>query len=168
MTKDVSPFDVRHRLAERWRLATCAALAAALVAVAGCSSRPAFDLDRLDLTPAHDELVEFSLGGYSVPIPVVESQGQDQLVRTNRLEFSFALFALVTTDQRSSLADAWARHEGKIRDRVIRVCRNASIADLQEPELATLKSHLADAVQAEVGAKVVRRLLLTEVVSEEL
>jgi flagellar basal body-associated protein FliL len=152
----------------RWWFAACAALGVVLVAVAGCGTPPAFDLDELDLTPAHDEMIEFPLGSYTVPIPVVQSKNRDQPVRANRLEFSFQLYALVTPDQQSSLADAWERHEGKIRDRVIRVCRNATLGDLQEPELATLKSHLADAVQAELGAKGVRRLLITEVVSQEL
>ena len=139
-----------------------------LAALAGCNSQPVLDLDQFDLTPAHDELTEFPLGDYTVPVPVMDSDDRDQPVRSNRLEFAFKLFALVTLDQQSSLADAWQRHEGKIRDRVIRVCRNASLADLQEPELSTLRAHLADAVQAEVGSKGVRRLLLTEVICQEL
>ena len=168
MSEDTLPSGVRRRRNERRRLAMCTVLGAVLAAIAGCGSNPAVDFDDLDLTPAHDELMEFPLGRYTVPIPVVERNGQDQPVRCNRLEFGFELYALITPDQQSSLADAWERHEGKIRDRVIRVCRNASLADLQESELATLKSHLADAVQAELGAKGVRRLLMTEVVSQEL
>ena len=42
--------------------------------------------------------------------------------------------------------------KASIRDRVILVCRNATTDELQEPELATLKSHLTDAVQAELGS----------------
>ncbi len=113
-------------------------------------------------------MTEFPLGRYTVPIPMVDNETEDHPVRTNRIEFSFQLYALVTSDQRSSLADAWARHEGKIRDRVIRVCRNASLAELQEPELSTLRAHLADAVQTEVGARGVRRILMTEVICQEL
>jgi hypothetical protein len=168
MTEDSPVPGVRVRQGGRRRFLLCAVLGALIAVVAGCNSRPAFDFDELDLTPAHDELAEFPLGSFTVPIPVVEGRGRDQQVRSNRLEFGFKLFALITPDQQSSLADAWKRHEGKIRDRVIRVCRNASVADLQEPELATLKSHLADAVQAELGAKGVRRLLLTEVITQEL
>ena len=62
----------------------------------------------------------------------------------------------------------WQRHEGKIRDRVIQVCRNARLEDLQEPELAKLKSHLVDAVQAELGTNSIRRLLIAEVVTQKL
>jgi hypothetical protein len=167
MTADSPPSDLRGRPRER-RFAACAVLGAVLAAIGGCSSQPALDLDEFDLTPAHDELIEFPLGSYTVPIPVIETKGRDRPVRSNRLEFSFKLYALITPDQQSSLADAWKRHKGKIRDRVIRVCRNASVGDLEELELATLKSHLADAVQAELGAKGVRRLLLTEVASQEL
>jgi flagellar basal body-associated protein FliL len=78
------------------------------------------------------------------------------------------LHALVTRDSESQLTEMWEQHEGKIRDRVIRICRRASYEDLQEAELATLKSHLMDAVQAQLGPKVVRRLLMTEVDIREL
>jgi hypothetical protein len=168
MTCHFSQSEVCSGRSQRWRTAGCLAIGVLLAAMAGCRTQPAVDLEEFDLTPAHDEMTEFSLGSYTVPIPVLQSKNRDHPVRSNRLEFSFALYALVTPDQQSSLADAWERHEGKIRDRVIRVCRNASLAELEEPELATLRSHLADAVQAEVGAKGVRRLLITDVVSQEL
>ena len=167
MTNQLTLPAARHH-GRYLRLTADAACVALLAALAGCSSKPAVDMDAFDLTPAHDELTEFSLGSYSVPIPVVEGTGQDQAIRANRLEFEFELYALITTAERAKLTDAWTRHEGKIRDRVIRVCRNATLADLQEPDLATLKSHLADAVQAETGTKGVRRLLITEVNCQEL
>jgi hypothetical protein len=51
---------------------------------------------------------------------------------------------------------------------VILVCRNATAEDLQEPELATLKSHLTDAVHAELGTQCIRKLLITDVVLRKL
>ena len=71
-------------------------------------------------------------------------------------------------DRKSSIVDSWSRHEGKIRDNVIRVCRNASVDDLQEPELSTLKAHLMDALASQVGEEGLRQLLITEVESERL
>jgi flagellar basal body-associated protein FliL len=78
------------------------------------------------------------------------------------------LYALVRPENKSHIADDWARHEGKIRDHVIRVCRNASVDELQEPELSTLKARLMDALAAQMGENDLRQLLITEVVSQKL
>jgi hypothetical protein len=138
------------------------AIFVAFLALAGCGSAPTYELDELDLTPAQDELIEFPLGHYEIPIPISRGFGSKAVSR-NRIELAFDLHALVTRDFESQLEDLWHRHEGNIRDGIIRVCRNASLDELQEPELATLKSHLTDAVQAQLGPKTIRRLMLTEV-----
>ena len=134
----------------------------------GCGSRCAFEFDALDLAPPQEELTELSLGEYRIPIPVADQRGPSQLSYRHRFQFDFALHALVSPAEKSQVADAWARHEGQIRDKVIRVCRNATIDELQEPELATLKARLIDALASQMGESEVRRLLLTEVVSQEL
>lgn len=140
------------------------AIATGVVAatLAGCGSKPTYEFDALDLTPMQDELVEFSLGHYVIPIPVARTDSEIDAVSRNRVEFTFDLYVLITRDYESQLADMWQRHEGKIRDRVIRVCRKASVEDLQEEGLPTLKSHLMDAVQAQLGPKNVRRLLVND------
>jgi hypothetical protein len=140
---------------------------ALILALTGCGGRPAYEFDDLDLTPAQDELTEFSLGHYEVPVPIERGFGPGTVSR-NRIELSFDLHALVNRDYESQLADLWKRHEGKIRDAIIRVCRNASLDDLQEPELATLKSHLSDAVQAQIGPRGIRRLMMTEIRTREI
>ncbi|HEY4233039.1 MAG TPA: flagellar basal body-associated FliL family protein, partial [Lacipirellulaceae bacterium] len=122
----------------------------------------------LDLTPAQDELSEFSLGHYSIPIPIAKSDGPNEGENRNRLQLTFDLYALVTPSYESQMNDSWQRHQGNIRDCVIRVCRNASLEELQEPELATLKSHLTDAVQDQLGPKSIHRLLISEVATKEL
>lgn len=134
----------------------------------GCGSRSSFEFDALDLAPPQEELREFPLGEYRIPIPIIEERGPNQLIHRNRFQLDFQLFALVRPEQQWQIADAWARHEGKIRDHVIRVCRNASVDELQEPELSTLKAQLMDALAAQMGEKEVRQLLITEVVSQEL
>jgi hypothetical protein len=155
---------------------TCAAAirrflaAAALVtALVGCSSKSFYEFEEMDLTSAEEELTEFSLGHYAIPIPIIGSEGPSAGVRRNRLEFAFDLHALVPHEEETHMADLWGQHEGKVRDRVMRICRNASAEELEEqPELATLKSHLTDAVQDELGPKTIRRLLITEVNHREL
>ena len=134
----------------------------------GCAKESSFQYDVLDLMPAKEELSEFSLGEYSIPIPVVEEGRAGKLRHRNRFQLEFELHAVVTPGKKSEMADNWTRHEGKIRDRVIRVCRNASVDELQEPELSTLKAHLMDALMAQVGENGLRQLLITDVVSQRL
>ena len=134
----------------------------------GCESRTAFEFDALDLTPAQDEMAEFSLGHYAIPIPIAKPDGSSDGESRNRLVLTFDLFALVSPSEVPVLTDSWQRHEGNVRDCILRVCRNASTEELQEPELATLKSHLTDAVQDQLGSKSIHRLLISEVTSKEL
>jgi flagellar basal body-associated protein FliL len=161
-----SPGDRMTRAATIRRLLAAAAFIAALV---GCSSKSLYEFDQMDLTSAEEELTEFSLGHYAIPIPIIGSEGPSAGVRHNRLEFAFDLHALVPHEEEAHMAELWGQHEGKVRDRVLRICRGASAEELEEqPELATLKSHLTDAVQDELGSKTIRRLLITEVNHREL
>lgn len=141
---------------------------AALCAGSGCSSKPKFEFDRMDLLPAEENLSEFSLGEYKIPIPLAEQLDKDSSRTRNRLQIDFQLFALVTPSEEAQLADAWKRHEGVIRNEVITICRSASIGDLQEPELATLKARLTNVLAARLGEKRLRQLLITDVASQEL
>ena len=148
---------------------TIVALVAGLLCTApGCGGQEDFEFDELDLTPTQDELIEFSLGKYIVPIPLIQAISLDEGVKRNRVEFAFSLYALVSPECEKRLKSQWKRYEGKLRDRVILVCRNATAEDLQEQELATLKSHLTDAVHAELGTQCIRKLLISEVVTRKL
>lgn len=149
------------------RCAAMWALGSGALCLVGCAKPPTFEFDELDVSRAH-LLNEFPLGKYEIPVPIASDRTNDQSPRRNRLRFDFELHALVPPEQASIMAGNWARHEGTIRDRVIRVCRNASLAELQEPELATLKARLMDALQAQLGEREVRRLLMTEVITREL
>lgn len=145
-----------------------AVLCGLLCATPGCGDSENFEFDELDLTPTQDELIELPLGEYTVPIPLIQSTSLDEGVKRNRVEFAFSLYALVSPDCKKNLVSQWKRHERKVRDRVILVCRNATAEDLQESELAKLKSHLTDAVHAELGKRCIRRLLISDVVVRKL
>lgn len=152
-------------VATNWHrvFAACAALCTAL----GCGSDPKFEFDRMDLLPVKENLSEFPLGQYKIPIPVTDSNTDSARPR-NRLQMDFQLYALVAPSEEAQLADAWKRHEGAIRNEVINVCRGASVRDLQEPELATLKARLANVLSARLGDKRLRQLLITDIACQEL
>jgi hypothetical protein len=139
-----------------------------IAAFAGCRSKSTFQFDRLDLLPPDEELKEFSLGEYKIPIPLVDDRGQNKPTRRNRFQFDFKLYALVSPKEKPQIDEAWGRHEGQIRDSVMRVCRSASLEELQEPELATLKARLTDELAARLGEKPLRQLVINEIVSQQL
>jgi hypothetical protein len=142
--------------------------AALCLAQAGCGEKERFRFNDIGLVTTHEELLEVPMGRFKVPVPVVE-RGQGKAPSAhNRMQIGFQLFALVSPSEVASLTESLERHEGKIRDNVIRVCRNATMSDLEEPELTTLKAHLTDAMEIELGASGIRRLLITDVISEEI
>lgn len=137
-------------------------------AAAGCGSKPNFEFDRVGLIPIEENLSEFTLGEFKIPIPVSDERNPIHLVRHNRFQFDFQLHALVSPGDKAQLAEAWKRHEGMLRNQVISICRSASVRDFMEPDLATLKARLTNVLAARLGEKRVRQLLITDVVSQEL
>jgi hypothetical protein len=137
-------------------------------AIVGCGSKSTFKFDQMDLVPAEEELSEFSLGEYKIPIPIPDDASAEKLNRRNRVQFDFDLYALISPKEESQFKDAWDLHEGVIRDQVINICRSASVDELQEPELATLKARLTDVLAPQLGDKRLRQLLITDVVSQPL
>jgi len=113
-------------------------------------------------------LKEFLLGDYKIPISVIEDHSQNKVTRRNRLQLDFKLFALVTPKEKPRIEEAWGHHEGQIRDEVINVCRGASMDELQEPELTTLKARLTDILTAKLGEKPLRALVINQIVTQQL
>jgi len=150
------------------RLCILSTLTVAALCAPGCSSKSKFKFDQMDFAPAVEELAEFSLGEYKIPIPVAVDDGAEAQVRRNRMQFDFQLYALVAPKEQSQLAEAWERHEGVIRDKVINICRSATVDELQEPELATLKARLTDVLASQLGENRLRQLLITDVISRQL
>ncbi|HVT28704.1 MAG TPA: flagellar basal body-associated FliL family protein [Lacipirellulaceae bacterium] len=152
----------------RWWVALFFSAGATVLAAGGCQSKSTFQFDGLDMLPPTEVLNEFSLGDYSIPISVVEDRGHGKLTRSNRFQFDFTLYALVSPGEKSQIENAWENHEGEIRDQVMSVCRGASLDELQEPELATLKARLTDVLAAKLGDMPLRQLVINKVVSQQL
>jgi hypothetical protein len=150
------------------RLAWWLLVAWFVLAPGGCGSRSTFEFDALDDVPGQEELTEVPLGEYAIPIPVAEYEAHRETSRRNRFQFDFKLFALVPAGDRRHVEAAWERHQGKIRDRVIRVCRNAALDDLQEPQLVSLKTELIQSIGPQLGEESIRQLMITEIVSQEI
>jgi flagellar basal body-associated protein FliL len=138
-------------------------------ATLGCQSKSSFKFDLMDQLPPEEALKEFPLGDYKIPISVVvEDHTQNRITRRNRLQLDFKLYALITPKEKSRIEEAWSHHEGQIRDDVMSVCRSASLEELQEPELATLKGRLTDVLTAKLGEKPLRALVINQIVTQQL
>ena len=90
-----------------WRVVLLLALSVLGCATSGCKSKPPFQLDGIDVLPPVEELKEFSLGQYQIPISIVDDRNQAKLTRHNRFQFDFTLFALVSPKEKSQIEDAW-------------------------------------------------------------
>jgi flagellar basal body-associated protein FliL len=135
----------------------------------GCHSKSSFKFDTMDQLPPEEVLNEFPLGDYKIPISVVtEDRSQNKLTRRNRMQLDFKLFALVSPKEKPQIEEAWGHHEGQIRDDVMNVCRSASVDELQEPELTTLKARLTDVLTAKLGEKPLRALVINQIVTQQL
>ncbi len=150
------------------RVALLCAMGVLGCALSGCKSKAPFQLDGIDVLPPAEELKEFSLGQYQIPIPIVDDRNQSKLTRHNSFQFDFTLYALVSPKEKSQIEGAWERYEGQIRDQVINVCRSATLDELQEPEFATLKARLTDVLAVKLGEKPLRQLIFNGVVSQPL
>jgi flagellar basal body-associated protein FliL len=158
---------LRRRGSGRQKAVVLARFTALLIVTFGCGSAPTFEFDEMDLVAAEEKFTEFPLGQFKVPIPAPENRLERRVATLNRVQVDFQLFALVEPIHKSHIEESWKRHEGMIRDRVIRVCRSATLEELHEPELETLKARLMDAIGPQLGDEL-QQLLITEVVSQEI
>lgn len=146
-----------------------AALAAMLVAVCGCAEeKKSTVFDEISRMPLREELVELDLGHFFIPVPIVLESATERFEPDNLMQIEFTLFAVVDPDRLSMVKRVRERNEGRIRNRVIRVCRNTPRDDLLEPELSTLKAHLLDDLQPLIGGPAVRRVGVRHVTLDEL
>lgn len=139
-----------------------------LVLLVGCGEPEEIELEGLEMPPVEEELTEMPLGEYNIPIPLVEEVSGGKIKRRHRVQLDFLLFVLVKPSEKARVERAWERHEGTIRDQVIRVCRKATLEELQEPDLATLKARLLLALAGPTDQKDLRHVLITEIVSQPL
>ncbi|TWT46549.1 hypothetical protein [Botrimarina hoheduenensis] len=147
-----------------------AALAPALLALGacGCAEEPKSLLDEIKLMPSREELVEVPLGSFLIPVPVLLEDGAERFSSENLIELDFDLVAIVDPVHRARVERYKNRYEGRLRNEVIKVCRNTARDDVLESEWSTLKAHLLDATQPLLGGLGVRRLATPRIVKEPL
>lgn len=140
----------------------------ALLACWGCGSK---DLDEkfghLELLPSEEGMLEVSLGQYRVPVPT-DAAKLNGVEARSRIQLNFTLLAELEPENADSVASAYETAEGRIRDAVISSCRRATLNDLEEPNLLTLKIDMLDAIELLVGPDRIHKLVMPDVQQQEL
>lgn len=131
----------------------------------GCGGVEAIDLTKLTANPPRKKLVEVALGSYMIPVPTF-LHNHHQIDTTNVLQLQFELSGLVTPKLEQAVQKNFERRKGELQDRVIRVCRNARMEELQAP-FRTLKLRLLDVVQPLFEGKI-DDLVLTDIQTQPL
>lgn len=138
-------------------------------ALVGCAEKESDPmLTEIGLLPARESLVEVPIGSFLLPVPIFFEDATTLLEVSNLIQLDFDLVAIVEPEHKSRVERYRDRHGGRLRDEVIRVCRNTSRDDLMESEWSTLKAHLLDATQPLLGGLGVRRLATPRIIKEPL
>lgn len=148
--------------------ARCFALGIVCCAVGCDEEKPPSIFDEVSQLPKQEELVEVDLGVYSVPVPVVIGAATTAAAPANLLQLEFQLFGLVNPNAVGEVDRLLRRNRGRVRDRVITVCRQTPREDLADAQWSTLKAHLLDALQPMLGGPALRRVGVSRVNKDEL
>lgn len=160
---------------ERFRTFACRTpggwAGAALLAfsLAGCSSSDDGGVYAdLEAVVLRERLVEVALGSFEIPVPIEVIDEAGKRHSANVMQLKFALAAVVAPGDAKQVNRISKRDAGQLRDRVIRVCRNASVDELMDPQLSTLRSRLRDSAQPLFEGDTIRRMVLDDFISEPL
>jgi hypothetical protein len=134
-----------------------------LLALAGCGSTPMDYLDEMEFLPVREKLVETQLDTFAIPVPAADRDSRERVAQRNRLQVVFKIYALVRPRDEDAILMEWKRQRGKFRDDVMKTCREATLDELTEPALATLKGRLAELASRRLGRDRIRRLVLDEI-----
>jgi hypothetical protein len=139
-----------------------------LVVMSGCSEPAASELSAMEPLQEKERLAEVEVGAFRIPLVAVDQrQGEEEYVPDrNALLLRFQLFVLVPPHHESDVAGRIHSHGARLREEVIRTCRKATLEELDEPELVTLKSELRKVLGRYFGPEHLRQVVVTNVLLE--
>jgi hypothetical protein len=144
-------------------------LAALTLAAVGCGEQRATSLiDQIEHSQVNERLVELELGEFAIPISAPYLDEHQSTRNRSVMLLRFELWGLVSPRQAAASKRIAARNAGTIRDRVITTCRAAAVGDLQDPNLTALRSRMLDSIQPLFEGHMLRRVFVTEVLSDPI
>ncbi len=136
-------------------------LATVQVPLLGCGASQPSPFERFERLPTVQQLETVDLGEFVVPVPVEVSSDASPIAPT-QVQIEFFLHAAVLPEHLRSLKSNTVRLEGRLRDKVIEVCRNTAVEDLLDPQLTTLKARLADSLTPFIGDAHIERIHIAD------
>lgn len=141
-----------------WSLA---GVAGCWLCAVGCGSHETSPFEHFEQLPTVAQLVTVDLGEYVIPIPIEPGSTATPTAAT-QVQIEFRLHAAVLPEHEGVLTNNYQRLEGRLRDRVIHVCRHATADELLDPELSALKTQLADSLKPFIGNARIERLHIAD------
>lgn len=140
----------------------------ALVVVTGCGEPPVSEFPTAEPLQDKERLAEVEVGDFRIPLVAVDQRqaAERYLSERNSLLFRFRLYVLVPPHRENDVAGRIRSHGARLREEVIRTCRKATLDELDDPELATLKGELREILGRYFGPKHLRQVVVTHVLLE--
>lgn len=156
------------RRPRRWGAVLSCVAPLAVLAGCGGDAPVQFTINEQEMGRIAEELVEIPLGQYEVPVPAPYADDSAQTRYKTALLFRFRLDALVEPHESGSTARLIGRNKNSLRDRVMTTCRNSSVNELLDPQLTAFRARVLDEIQPLFEGHLVRRLVITEVLTDPM
>lgn len=121
-------------------------------------------LEDLEFDASTDATVEVPLGSYHIPVAIPRKGRSDLAWR--RLKFS--LYAVTDENRQDSLLEVWEHRKGPFQDEVLRIVRNVTTDELEDPRLSSVKMRLTDMARDQLGEHRVQQLVIVGTVDEPI
>lgn len=121
-------------------------------------------LEDLEFDAPTSATVEVPLGSYHIPVAIPVPGKKDLAWR--RLKFS--LFAVTDENRQDSLLEVWEVRKGPFQDEVLRIVRNVTTDELEDPRLSSVKMRLTDMARTQLGESRVQQLVIVGTLEEPI
>lgn len=139
-----------------------------LAGLTGCggdqAARLADYLEDLEFEAPTDSTVEVPLGKYHIPVAIPTPGSND--LNWRRLKFS--LFAVTDESRQDALLEVLELRKGPFQDEVLRIVRNVTTDELEDPRLSSVKMRLTDMARTQLGEHRVQQLVIVGTVDEPI
>ncbi|WP_145063525.1 hypothetical protein [Adhaeretor mobilis] len=120
--------------------------------------------DDLEFDAPTDATVEVAVGRYRVPVSVPDRSKPEPEWR----QLKFALYVVTAETKKKSLAEAFEGRRGPFQDSVLKIVRNVTADELEDPRLASVKMRLTDMARMQLGEHRVQQLVIVELLDESI
>lgn len=120
-------------------------------------------LEELEFDAPLEEVSHIHLGDYRIPIAVLVERETDHDPAPVWMKLQFSLYAETAPEHSAAVEAALERRQGAIRNAVLEICRSASVDEVLDPRLASVKSRMSEATKSLLGDDRIRALIMGQI-----